>query len=219
MLKQISTLVVAMSLSSFVVAAVTLTTPQEIKVEEINGQPIAKKIFGSDSRQFQLKSGINDLEVSYYQYFEAENGIGAHDIVRSAPVRIKTPLLKDNETYTLALIQAPKTNDQAKAFAKQPVFGLYNNKNELLMTQEGTYQQPRGIINAVFGDQNITRNLNENKVQPKAVYTQNAEFLNQKSDEVQQTTKNALNQLILSWKNANKEDRQKFMLWLAEQAN
>ena len=216
MFKQISIFAVTLSLSGFMHAAVTLKVQQEIKVEEINGQAISKKIFDSNTNIFQLNVGKNELEISYYQYFDAENGIGSHDIVRSAPVYLNTPALNDNQTYILKLINAPKTNDQAKEFAKQAIFGLYNNKNELLMTQTGTGEH-KSILNMLIDGETINarkKNNGENQQNERDNKMNINDLLGVNERDLSES--NSFNQLIVIWKNASKKDRKKFMMWLAE---
>lgn len=219
MMKQILASMMVLSFTGLVNAAVTLQIEQEIKVEEINGQAIKSGLIRSNLDQYQLTAGTNELEVSYYQYFDAEDGIGAHDIVRSAPVFIKTPILQDNQTYRLALMKMPQNNDQAKQFAKQPIFGLYNSQNELLMTQAGAVQSRQSIISAFLGDQEQTfKSKNMTNKQPEASYTVAAKIIpeQKQAETTNKATSASLYQLINTWQNASKEDRQKFMMWLAE---
>ena len=220
MLKQLLICTLLLSVNGLVSAAITIKTQQEIKVAEINGQTVAKNLFGQDSSQYQLNQGVNELEVSYSQYFDAEDGIGAHDIVRSAPVKIKTPILQDHEIYTLALIDTPKTNEQAKVFAKQPIFVLYNRNNELLMTQYGSNDGHQGIVNTLLDNkQSNKQNFNPTNKQPEAIYTAIANVPKDNSNLKNQNNRSDVNQLISIWEQASKADRQKFMIWLAEQTN
>jgi uncharacterized protein len=220
MLKQLLICTLLLSVNGLVSAAITIKTQQEIKVAEINGQTVAKNLFGQDSSQYQLNQGVNELEVSYSQYFDAEDGIGAHDIVRSAPVKIKTPILQDHETYTLALIDTPKTNEQAKVFAKQPIFALYNRNNELLMTQYGSNDGHQGIVNTLLDNkQSNKQNFHPTNKQPEAIYTAIANVPKDNSNPKNKNNRSDVNQLISIWEQASKADRQKFMIWLAEQTN
>lgn len=213
MLKQLSSVLMLMSVVGVAWADVTLKIQPEVKVEEINGQTVKQKILGNTTTNYQLNSGVNVIKVSYYEYFDAEHGIGSHDIVRSAPVYIKTPMLQDQQSYTLTLVNPPKNNDQAKAYAKKPEFALYNAKNELLMTQMGNGAR-RSIVNAILTDED-TNTTQVTPSQPKAVYTQAAKV----PQENITTSDNKFNQLISAWGNASKEERKKFMLWLADQTN
>lgn len=220
MLKQLLICTLLLSVNGLVSAAITIKTQQEIKVAEINGQTVAKNLFGQDTSQYQLNQGVNELEVSYSQYFDAEDGIGAHDIVRSAPVKIRTPILQDHETYTLALIDTPKTNEQAKVFAKQPIFALYNRNNELLMTQYGSNDSHQGIVNTLLDNkQSNKQNFHLIKKQPEVIYTAIANVPKDNPNLKNQNNSSNVNQLISIWEQANKVDRQKFMMWLAEQTN
>lgn len=203
MIKQLNLFVLALMMSSFVNADTLLKIQNGIIVQEINGAEVKKDLFNSYKSEYSLESGQNDLIVYYYQYFDAENGIGAHDIVKSSPVYIKTPVLRNNETYRLAMINPPKNNDDAKKYAKQPEFALYNSYNELLMTQIGGNTK-KGIIHSIFNEQKIDQR------QPQVVYT---------LIEPDIAHGDTLNHLLIAWKNATKEDKQKFMLWIAEQVN
>lgn len=209
-----------LSVNGLVSAAIILKTPAEIKIAEINGQEITKKLFGPHTSQYQLNQGVNELELSYYQYFDAEDGIGAHDIVRSAPVKMKTPILQDHESYTLVLMDAPKTNDQAKVFAKQPVFALYNENNELLMTQYGSNESHQGVVNTLLDhNESNKQNFHPTNKQPEAIYSAIANIPKDGLGRKNQNNSGDVNQLISIWEQANKADRQKFMMWLAEQTN
>ena len=199
-------------------AAITLTTPEEIKIAAINGQEVNTGLFSSNKKAHQLKTGENVISVRYSQYFEENRNIGTHEIVRSNIVNIKTPLLDDNQTYYLSLIDTPENVDAARDYAKQPVFGLYNSKNQLLVKQQGAQTSSLGIVSNLFVE-GESINRNQANIQPSPEYTAQAK-LNLPKEEISTdvNVKGGQDQrLIQIWKSASKAERQKFLTWLAEQ--
>ncbi len=209
----------ALSLSSTAFSAVTITAPEEIKVEGLNGQEVKSRLFSSN-HNYSVQPGENVLSVRYVQFFEEHPGIGSHDIVRSGIVHIKTPVLQDKATYSLGLVNPPKTHDDAKEFAKQPVFGLFDAKNQLLVQQAGAKDLNRGILQNLFST-SLTESAQAAPVsvtQPAAVYSPQAVVTTKPVANVSNVA-GADQQLIQLWQQASKTERQKFMSWLAEQAN
>ncbi|AYA68803.1 DUF2057 domain-containing protein [Acinetobacter sp. WCHA55] len=209
----------ALMLSTSVFSAVTITAPEEIKIEGLNGQEVKSRLFSSDNK-YSIDAGENIISVRYTQFFEEHPGIGSHDIVRSGIVNIKTPILQDQQSYRLALINPPQNHDDAKAYAKQPIFGLYNSKNQLLVEQKGGKTQNVGILQNLFSDAptDLTQKATT-VVQPAPVYTSQA-VVSKAGIEKQKdlTSSGNAQQLINAWKSASKSERQAFMAWLAEQA-
>ncbi|WP_110976005.1 DUF2057 family protein [Acinetobacter sp. WCHAc060042] len=213
----LATVVLMLSTSAF--SAVTITAPEEIKIEGLNGQEVKSRLFSSDST-YSIDAGENIISVRYIQFFEEHPGIGSHDIVRSGVVNIKTPILQDQQTYRLALLNPPQNHDDAKAYAKQPVFGLYDAKNQLLVEQKGSKTQSSGILKNLFNDAPTDLTQKATTIaQPAPIYTSQAVV--GKAEVVKpKDLPNANNaqQLINTWKSASKSERQAFMTWLAEQA-
>lgn len=199
-------------------ATITLTTPEEIKVAAINGQEVNTSLFSSKKNAHQLKAGENVISVRYTQYFEENRNIGTHEIIRSNIVNIKTPLLEDNQNYVLALIDNPKNIDIAREYAKQPIFGLYDSKNQLLVKQQGAKSSNLGIVSNLFTEGESVDKSQVN-IQPSPEYTPQAK-LNSSIGKTQLNIgvqNGEAQQLIHIWKNTTKAERQKFMTWLAEQ--
>lgn len=190
--------------STSVFSAVTVTVPEEIKIVAVNDQEVNSGLLRSN-QTYSLDAGVNAISVRYNEFFQHSDN--SHDILKSGVVTVKTPSLKDGETYRLALIQAPKDFDAAQKYKDQPIIGLYDAKNQLLVQQAGT----KDAAKPWFGNRVLTKKLDMTTQvatpvhQPAAVYTQSADHNDQ--------------QLIQLWQKASKAERQKFMTWLAEQAN
>ncbi|MDT0199937.1 MULTISPECIES: DUF2057 family protein [unclassified Acinetobacter] len=190
--------------STSVLSAVTVTVPEEIKIVAVNDQEVNSGLLRSN-QTYSLDAGINAISVRYNEFFQHSDN--SHDILKSGVVTVKTPSLKDGETYRLALIQAPKDFDAAQKYKNQPIIGLYDAKNQLLVQQTGA----KDAAKPWFGNRVLTKKLDMTTQvatpvhQPAAVYTQSADQNDQ--------------QLIQLWQKASKAERQKFMTWLAEQAN
>ncbi|UHT64627.1 DUF2057 family protein [Acinetobacter lwoffii] len=190
--------------STSVFSAVTVTVPEEIKIVAVNDQEVNSGLLRSN-QTYSLDAGVNAISVRYNEFFQHSDN--SHDILKSGVVTVKTPSLKDGETYRLGLIQAPKDFDAAQKYKDQPIIGLYDAKNQLLVQQAGT----KDAAKPWFGNRVLTKKLDMTTQvatpvhQPAAVYTQSADQNDQ--------------QLIQLWQKASKAERQKFMTWLAEQAN
>ena len=190
--------------STSVFSAVTVTVPEEIKIVAVNDQEVNSGLLRSN-QTYSLDAGVNAISVRYNEFFQHSDN--SHDILKSGVVTVKTPSLKDGETYRLALIQAPKDFDAAQKYKDQPIIGLYDAKNQLLVQQTGA----KDAAKPWFGNRVLTKKLDMTTQvatpvhQPAAVYTQSADQNDQ--------------QLIQLWQKASKAERQKFMTWLAEQAN
>ena len=206
-------------------SAVTITAPEEIKILAVNDQEVNTGLFRSANNQYKVDAGESLISVRYTQYFEHLNG--EHDIVKSGVVTLKTPLLKDGENYRLDLVNAPASFEAAKKYAEQPVIALGDNNKQLLVQQTGanTEQKPwlgQGIFAKAT---DLTQKKSTPVNQPAPVYTQAAVIsgaalpASLNSSVSTHSANTADQQLIQLWKNSNKAERQKFMAWLAEQAN
>ena len=190
--------------STSVFSAVTVTVPEEIKIVAVNDQEVNSGLLRSN-QTYSLDAGVNTISVRYNEFFQHSDN--SHDILKSGVVTVKTPSLKDGETYRLALIQAPKDFDAAQKYKDQPIIGLYDAKNQLLVQQAGA----KDAAKPWFGNRVLTKKVDMTTQaatpvnQPAAVYIQSADQNDQ--------------QLIQLWQKASKAERQKFMTWLAEQAN
>lgn len=211
----------ALLMSGSVFSAVTVTAPEEIKILAVNDQEVNTGLFRSENNVYKLDAGSSSISLRYIQYFEHMSG--EHDIVKSGVVTIKTPNLQDNETYQLALINAPKTFEQAKKYAEQPTVALYDKKQQVLVQQTGanTEQKPWLSRSMFGGAMDLTQKKTAPVNQPPAVYAQSTSTTQAVPVQAVSTTKsNAVDQqLIELWKKADKAEKQKFMSWLAEQAN
>ena len=212
---------IALMASSSAFSAVTISVPEEIKLLAVNDQEIRSGLFSS-AQQVKVNAGENVINLRYQQYFEHHNG--AHDILKSGVITLKTPILQDGENYRLALVNPPKDFDAAKEFKDQPSIGLYNQKNQLLVQQTGAKASSTGWLIGSLRNKTVDATQNSATVnQPVAVYTAAAVLPSEKTTSVtlhtQKQTQGKEQQLIQLWQQASKVERQKFMSWLAEQAN
>ena len=212
-------------LSSSVFSAVTITAPEEIVILAVNGQEVNNGLIPSKKNNYQVDPGNLTVNVRYREYFEHLNG--EHDIVKSGVVTIQTTDLKDNQTYNLALVNAPKDFSQAKKFAEQPTVALYDQSKKLVVQQTGANNEAQPWFS---GNSLLARTLdltqkNKNNVvnQPAPVYA--ASTTNVAPVAVTATTvvsgniKTTDQQLVELWQKASKAEREKFMAWLAGQTN
>ena len=212
-------------LSSSVFSAVTITAPEEIVILAVNGQEVNNGLIPSKKNNYQVDPGNLTLNVRYREYFEHLNG--EHDIVKSGVVTIQTTDLKDNQTYNLGLVNAPKDFSQAKKFAEQPTVALYDQSKKLVVQQTGANNEAQPWFS---GNSLLARTLdltqkNKNNVvnQPAPIYA--ASTKNVAPVAVTATTvvsgniKTTDQQLVDLWQKASKAERQKFMAWLAGQTN
>ena len=212
-------------LSSSVFSAVTITAPEEIVILAVNGQEVNNGLIPSKKNNYQVDPGNLTVNVRYREYFEHLNG--EHDIVKSGVVTIQTTDLKDNQTYNLALVNAPKDFSQAKKFAEQPTVALYDQSKKLVVQQTGANNEAQPWFS---GNSLLARTLdltqkNKNNVvnQPAPVYaastTNVAPVAVTATTAVSSNIKTTDQQLVDLWQKASKAERQKFMAWLAGQTN
>ena len=212
-------------LSSSVFSAVTITAPEEIVILAVNGQEVNNGLIPSKKNNYQVDPGNLTVNVRYREYFEHLNG--EHDIVKSGVVTIQTTDLKDNQTYNLALVNAPKDFSQAKKFAEQPTIALYDQSKKLVVQQTGANNEAQPWFS---GNSLLARTLdltqkNKNNVvnQPAPVYaastTNVAPVAVTATTAVSGNVKTTDQQLVELWQKASKAERQKFMAWLAGQTN
>ncbi len=215
----------ALMLSSAGFAAVTLTVPEEIKIVAVNDQEVTGGLFRS-TEKYKLDAGENLLMVRYSEFFQhADN---SHDILKSGVAAIRTPALIDGQEYRLGLVNAPKDFDAAQKYKDQPIFGLYDRSNQLLVQQAGAKKEQKSIFsNGVLGNAvDFTKKEAVPENQPAPVYAQSVTVKPTNVVSPVVASKNVIinengadQQLIQLWQKANKAERQKFMSWLAEQAN
>lgn len=208
----------ALMVSGSVFSAVTVTAPEEIKILAVNDQEVNTGLFRSENNAYKLDAGSSSISLRYIQYFEHMSG--EHDIVKSGVVTLKTPNLQDNQTYQLALVNAPKTFEDAEKYAEQPTVALYDQKQQVLVQQTGanTEQKP-WLSRSMFGGAvDLTqKNVKAPVNQPPAVYA--APQVTAQTVQLSTQASAVDKQLIELWKKADKTERQKFMSWVAEQAN
>lgn len=214
--------------SQNVMAASTITVPEEIVVVSINDQAI-KSSFLKNTKEYKVNPGPTLLNVRYQDYFEY--GLTQHDIVKSNLVQIQVPQLEDNQRYVLKLVNPPKNHDEAKVFSQQPNIELINQNNQKVPQHLSTAVQSKSsLFGGLFGQsqdltqsasvvqfkqsenrsqQNVTNELSRSN--PKAVENTKA------TDSIKNNGYTNDQKLIDLWQGASKLERQKFMSWLAEQ--
>jgi uncharacterized protein YccT (UPF0319 family) len=206
--------------STSVFSAVTLTAPEEIKIVGVNEREVNSGLIRK-KQSYKLDPGSNRISVRYIAFFQHNDN--SHDILKSDVVTVKTPELKDGESYRLALINAPKDFDTAQKYKDQPIIGLYDARNQLLVQQSGANSETKPLLGkSVLGKAlDLTTKTVAPANQPAPVYAQAAVSpmvanLNSAETAIKTSTDQKLIQL---WQQASKEERRKFMLWLAEQGN
>lgn len=217
--------ILAVAFSTTVSAAVTIQVPEEIVVLAVNDQEVNAGLFRSKGKEYKLDAGEASFSVRYQEYFEHLNG--EHDVLKSGVVTLKTPALQDGQQYQLNLVNAPQNFEAGKKFAEQPTVALYNQQKQLVVQQTGANNEQRpwlgqGLLKKAVdltqGRQNLTQ-------QPAPVYSnrpsQAVVSVPVASTTIAGTISTAVGleqQLIQTWQKASKQERQKFMSWLAEQA-
>ena len=212
---------IALMACSSAFSAAIIAVPEEIKLLAVNDQEVRSGLFSS-AQQVKVNAGENVMNLRYQQYFEHHNG--AHDILKSGVITLKTPILQDGENYRLALVNPPKDFDAAKEFKDQPSVGLYNQKNQLLVQQTGAKASSTGWLGGSWLNKTLDTTQNSAAInQPAAVYTAAAVLPSEETTSATlptaKQTPGKEQQLIQLWQQASKVERQKFMSWLAEQAN
>lgn len=203
MILRLTALISALMMSSAAISAVTVTVPEDIKIVAVNGQEINGGFLSKS--QYKINAGENTLSVRYSGYYQhADN---SHDILRSGIVALKTPSLTDGETYNLALLQAPKDFDEAKKYKDQPIFALYNKQNTLIAQQQGNKAEPKNWFSDTLNLSGATSSTTESTSKIGA-NNSNKQPVGADQSQIQ---------LIQLWQQSSKQDRQKFMSWLAEQ--
>lgn len=203
--------------STTVFSAVTITAPEEIKILAVNDQEVNTGLFRSKNNSYMVDAGESTLSVRYSQYFEHLNG--EHDIIKSGVVTLKTPLLKDGESYRLDLVNAPTNFENAKKYAQQPIIGLFDQNKKMLVQQTGanTASKP-WFTHGIFANAtDLTQKKSTPINQPAPIYAQSA--MTNSTTTISNTSGYTDQALIQLWKKSSKVERQKFMAWLAEQSN
>lgn len=210
----------AVAFSTTLSAAVTIQVPEEIVVLAVNGQEVNAGLFRSKGNEYKIDAGTASFSVRYQEYFEHLNG--EHDVLKSGVVTMTTPALQDGQAYQLALVNAPENFDAAKQFAQQPTVALYDQKKQLIVQQTGANNEPRawlgqGLLKKAV---DLTQNRANLTSQPAPTYTASTSVSAPVlvTATAEENTLGLEQQLIQTWQKASKLERQKFMSWLAEQA-
>lgn len=211
----------ALMVSGAAFSAVTISAPEEIKILAVNDQEVNTGLFRAKNNQYKVDAGTSNISVRYTQYFEHLNG--EHDIVKSAVVTLQTPVLQEGGNYRLDLVNAPASFEAAKKYAGQPIVALFDKNNQMLVQQAGANTESKPwLAQSIFSrTTDLTQKKTTLENQPAPEYIQAAV----QSNLVGVTSIEPASvvtgdqQLIQLWQKSNKAERQKFMTWLAEQAN
>ncbi|AOA59956.1 DUF2057 family protein [Acinetobacter larvae] len=225
---------VGMTLSNVLWAAVTISTPEEIVLLAVNDQEVRGGLLRTEKNDFKIDAGQQSISVRYQEFFQHLDG--EHDILKSGVVTIHTPALQDGQQYKLALVDAPQSFEQAQRYAEQPTIALYDSNNRLVVQQTGANNETKPWLSSgLFGKvMDLTgKNKNNSAQQPPAVYATSTTQAQTTSMQPSATvdpapTANIVitdktghvtadQRLIQIWQGATKQERQRFMSWLAEQ--
>ncbi|WP_151769078.1 YccT family protein [Acinetobacter colistiniresistens] len=209
-------------LSSSVFSAVTITAPEEIVILAVNGQEVNNGLIPSKKSTYQVDPGDLTVNVRYREYFEHLSG--EHDILKSGVVTLQASNLKDNQSYSLGLVNAPKSFEAAKKYADQPTVALYDQNKKLVVQQTGANNEAQPWFsgnNLLSRTLDLTqKNKNNTANQPAPVYAAQAAVpVAVTTTAVTGAGKTKDQQLAELWQKASKAERQKFMAWLAGQTN
>lgn len=182
-----------------VVAAVNISAPEDIQVIAINQQDVKTGVF-SKKEGYTLSEGTHKISVRYHGFFEHHDH--SHDVLKSDVFTLTTPELKSGQ-YHLALIDAPRDFEAAKQYQQQPIVGLYDQHKNLVAQQVGSKKNKSSWLNSI----NFTTS------------TQSQSDAQQITPVSQSETQQLSQQLIQIWQQASKQERQKFMQWIAENSN
>ena len=199
-------------------AASTISVPEEIVALAINDSKVKSSLF-KKKNEYQVEAGELNLLVRYQEYFE--NGIQQHDIIKSDVVQINIPHLEDAQRYTLKLLHAPKDHDDAKKFAQQPSIALINlNSQPVQQNLKILTDQRSGLLQGLINNSNLsnTGEKASNVVSQTSTQAIKSTQIANHSSEIKDESVSSNDQhLIQIWQKSTKNERQKFMTWLAEQ--
>lgn len=206
-------------------AAVTITSPEEIVLIAINDQEVNAGLFRSEKNTFKLDPGSTTLSVRYQQFFQHISG--EHDIAKSGIVTIPATNLQDGENYKLVVVNRPSNYDAAVKYAEQPTIALYDGKNQLVVQQTGANNQAKPWFKSgLFArTTDYTSSGKPAAAQPAPVYANSASAASPTTTTQSVAVVAAVSavgsskdqQMIQLWQSMSKAERQKFMNWLAEQ--
>lgn len=230
-LKKLGLVALSLCASSTLMAAVTITTPEEIVLLAVNDQEVNTGIFRTAKNHYQVDAGQVAFSVRYQQFFKHLDG--EHDVVKSGVVTIQAPNLIDGQNYQLKPINVPEHFEQAKIYATQPTIGIFDQNNQLVVQQTGANTEAKPWLGSTFGRMFDLRQKSGG-AQPEPVYGQGTKAVVSNNttttavtptSQTTQAVKGSVStsaattdqKMIQLWQGASKAERQRFMSWLAEQ--
>lgn len=207
-----------MSQISTVWAAVKIIAPEDIRVMAINDQEIKSGFLKAKNSEYTINAGQNNLYVRYEQIYDDERA-DMHDVVKSEVLQITTPELKDGEQYTLAIPNKPTSLEAARTFAKNPTIALYNQQGQKVAEQTGANSGRPFFSGGLFSrGYDLTKEKVKQALPQKTEYqapvVTTAESVNTSTAQPTAISQ----QMIELWKKAPAADREKFLIWLNQQA-
>lgn len=218
-LVKFSVLVLTALIGQNLYAASSITAPDDIIVIGINDQVIKSSLL-KKTKEYKVNPGRLSLSVRYQGYFE--DNLNHHDIVKSDILRLDIPEIQDNQRYVLKLINPPKDHDDAKKYAEQPQIGLFNENNQKVVQELKVSNQPKSsILGGLFGNSvdltQVGSTSMDYQIDSRPVQKANSSTVAQ-GEIAQNSNSQSLDQTMIQvWQKASKAERQKFMIWLAEQ--
>lgn len=186
---------IILTCSAPIYAAVSISVPEDLKIMAINNQEVNQGLLIKD-RQYQLPEGVQNITLRYQAFFQHQDN--SHDVLKSDVFTLTTPYLAEG-AYILKLINPPQDFSAAQLYKKQPIVGLYDQNQQLVVEQKADYIQAKPRLTAT--------SVNRKPIVDSPVTANTSTHINNRDA-----------QLIQLWQQASTTERQKFMQWLAEQS-
>lgn len=200
-------------------AAVTLNVDEHIKVTAINGQAISQSPFKPLQRTFTLEAGQHVITARYDRLYHLNNH--DHDYLRSGDVTVSAAM-QDNQSYRLAMLDAPEQYRDAKEYAKAPTLAVIAG-NDVIAKNTSTAKQS-GLLSGfgnLFGRGNSDAILDNQRTisaiqQPSAPVSHSAVVVSSPTHTAVAVRTNTLDNFMQLWLNASEEERAKIRQWIQE---
>lgn len=197
-------------------SSVNIHSADNIRVLAINDQDIKGNFFKAQKNVYKIDAGEAMLYVRYEQFFDDVNS-DDHEIVKSASVRLQTPVLEDGKNYYLTVGSAPQDLVKARHYAKQPTIQLYNEAGQMIAQQIGANSKTQTKISG----EAFSRTYDLTKEKIKNTFVKTPVTVLAQSEEKKKTIESEVKpvspitqQLQQLWKQASADERQQFLQWL-----